>query len=681
MKFSYALIKKLSPRLPAISKVVEASNLYSFEVEEFSGDLIDIALPANRYSDAASHIGIAREVSAALDKPFKSPVKAIINPPSDQGFLKVEVENKAACPRYSARVFEIKKLPASPAWMKNVFKTCGLKPINGIVDLTNYVMLETGQPLHAFDADKIAKKDKGQEARAIIVRKAKNGEKMETLDGQRFELNSNDLVIADSSKALGIAGIKGGLNSGVDGRTRRIIIEAATFDPVRIFKTSKRLKLITDASIRFSHGLSPELAGQGMDRITELLVKSGAKLVDSVDIYPKKTGDEIIGFSTEKYSRLIGAEISAAKAKKIFMNLGFSIVTRVNADSDADKRGYKNISVNSRSNQRKSAFLVRVPAWRTDMENPEDLIEEAARFVGYNKMKPQMPTVALKPAQEEDMVILKEKVRRFLVNVNLNEVYNHSFSDEGGKSAIELENPISSEFKELRQTLQAGLLKNVADNGRFFDEVRIFEIGKVFRNEGGKVRERLHLGISIGAKKKSYVLELKGIFEDLLKSLGFYDFHMSESVGGETLQIESGKKIFGGIKTFNIGKGLPAGRQGWVASVGEVDLDAILPVIEEERAFKPLPKYPAVMRDISVLLSVDARIGEVMETIGEASSKYVEDVDLIDEYVDKKFDGKQSLTFRIIFQSEEKTLTDAEVDRDLAKIISALKRAFKAEVR
>lgn len=633
--------------MPGISKVAEASNLHSFEVEEAEGDMLDIAMPANRYSDAASHIGIAREVSAALDKPFKSPVKTIINPPSGQGILKVEVENKAACPRYSARVFEIKKLPASPVWMKNVFKTCGLKPINGIVDLTNYVMLETGQPLHAFDADKLSGKK-------IIVRKARNGEHFETLDNQRFELNSGDTVIADSSKALAIAGIKGGLNSGVDGRTKRIVIEAANFDPVRVFKTSRRLKLITDASIRFSHGLSPELAGQGMDRITELLIKSGAKLVDSVDVYPKQAADEIIGFSIEKYASLIGAEISAAKAKKIFMNIGFSI--------------------EKPKNPAKDSFVVRVPAWRTDVETPEDLIEEAARFVGYNKMKPQMPTVALKPAQEEDMVILKEKVRRFLVNVNLNEVYNHSFSDEGGKSAIELENPISSEFKELRQTLQAGLLKNVADNGRFFDEVRIFEIGKVFRNEGGKVRERLHLGISIGAKKKSYVLELKGIFDDLLKSFGLYDFSMTESADRKNLQIGLGKKIFGNIKTINLEK-------GWVASVGEMDLDAILPVIEEERAFKPLPKYPAVMRDISVLLSVDARIGEVMETIETASSKYVENVDLIDEYVDKKFDGKQSLTFRIVFQSEDKTLTDAEVDRDLAKIISALKRAFKAEVR
>ncbi len=648
MKFSYALIKKLSPRLPGITKVAEASNLYSFEVEEAAGDLLDIAMPANRYSDAASHIGIAREVSAALEKPFKSPVKEIINPPSGQGILKVEVENRAACPRYSARVFEIKKLPATPAWMKGVFKTCGLKPINGIVDLTNYVMLETGQPLHAFDAGKLA-------SGKIIVRKAKNGEKIETLDGQRFELNPNDIVIADSSKALGIAGIKGGLNSGVDGRTRRIIVEAANFDPVRIFKTSRRLKLVTDASVRFSHGLSPELAGQGMDRITELLIKSGAKLVDSVDIYPKKAGDGIIEFTPERYKSLIGAEISQAKAKKIFMSIGFLI----------EKNGAKKKSPDS--------FLVRVPAWRTDVENQEDLIEEAARFIGYNKMKPQMPTVALKPAQEEDMVILKEKVRRFLVNVNLNEVYNHSFSDEGGKSAVGLENPISSEFKELRQTLQAGLLKNVADNGRFFDEVRVFEIGKIFKSEGGNVRENLHLGIAIGARKKSSVLELKGIFDDLLRSLGLEDFRMTESAG-EALRIESGKRIFGSIKAANLEK-------GWVASVGEISLDAILPVIEEERAFKPLPKYPAVMRDISVLLSVDARIGQVMEAIERASSKSVEDVDLIDEYVDEKFDGKQSLTFRIIFQSEDKTLTDAEVDRDLSKIISELKKTFRAEVR
>ncbi len=655
MKFSYALIKKLSPRLPGISKVAEASNLYSFEVEEATGDLLDIAMPANRYSDAASHIGIAREFSAALEKPFKSPIKPIINPTGGRGIVDVEVENKTACPRYSARVFEIKKLPATPAWMKGVFKTCGLKPINGVVDLMNYVMLETGQPLHAFDADKLASAGGKKETKKIVVRNAKKGERMETLDNQHFELDTSDVVIADSHKALAIAGIKGGANSGVDGKTRRIIVEAANFNPVKIFKTSRKLKLITDASSRFSHGLSPALAGQGMDRATELLVKGGAKLVDSIDIYPKQAGDGIIGFSPEKYKSLIGAEISQAKAKKIFTSIGFSI----------EKSGLKKQSADS--------FFVRVPAWRTDVETQEDLIEEAARFVGYNKMKPQMPTVALKPAQEENMVVLKEKVRRFLANVNLNEVYNHSFSDEGGKQAVELENPISSEFKNLRQTLEVGLFKNIADNGRFFDEVRVFEIGKVFKAEGGNVRESLRLGIAVGARKKSFILELKGIFEDLFQSLGLEDFRMAESAG-KVLRIESGKKIFGSIKTANLEK-------GWVASLGEISLDAILPVIEEERAFKPLPKYPAVMRDISVLLPVDIRIGQVMEIIERASSKFVEDTDLIDEYIDEKFDGKQSLTFRIIFQSEDKTLTDAEVDRDLSKIISELKKTFGAEVR
>ncbi len=688
MKFSYSLIKKLSPRLPNISKAAETLNLYSFEVEDAAGDLLDIALPANRYSDAASHLGIARELSAALGKPLKNPVKLIVNPPSDQGLIEVEVENKAACPRYAARVFEIKKMPATPLWMKNVLKTCGVKSINGVVDLMNYVMLEVGQPLHAFDFDKIADK-RGRHAdkrgkfqrnsalsqhksASIIVRKAKKGERIETLDGQRLELDANDIVIADASRAIAIAGAKGGANSGVDGKTRRIVVEAANFDPVRIFKTSRRLKLATDASIRFSHGLSPALVDFGMDRVTELLKKSGAKLVDSVDVYPRRAGDEIIEFDAEKYENFIGAAVSPAKAKKIFARLSFAVVK---ARTNADKK-----SASISRNQHKSAFLVRVPAWRTDIENPEDLMEEIARFVGYNKLKPQAPAISLKPAEEEDIVVFKDRMRKFLSGAGLNEVYNHSFSAEGGSAAVELENPISSEFKNLRQSLAGGLIKNVKDNGRFFDEVRIFEIGKVFKKTKSGVGEKLNLGVAIGARKKSFIREVKGIVDDLLKGLGVADFYMAES-GAGNLQIEIDKKIIGNIKIVDVGKGLPAGRQGWVATVGEMNLDAILPIVEEERAFKPLPKYPAVMRDVSILLPADVRIGRVLEVIDGASSEIAENVDLVDEYVDKKFDGKQSLTFRIIFQSEERTLTDAEVNRDLSKIIAALKKSFKAEIR
>jgi len=725
--------------VPQESKLIEAFNLHSFEAEDLGSDCIEIDLPANRYSDAASHIGIAREAAAIFGLKFQSPVKTIVNPPADQGFLKIEIRNPKLCSRYCGRYFEINpsthsataqggergrttssgrgKIASSPLWMQKILKTCGLKPINNIVDLMNYVMLETGQPLHAFDADKIANihesKHKSSQisairgqirenSRCIIVRKAKKGEKIETLDGQKFILDSDALVITDSIRPLAIAGIKGGEYAGVTKRTKRIIVEAANFDSVNIFKTSRKLKLLTDAAIRFSHNISPELVQIGMDRATELLQKIGARLADSVDVYLKPVGEEVIEFDVKEYEDLIGAPILFAKAKKYFQSLGFSI-----------ENNFLNPS------RIKEAILVRVPAWRTDIENFEDLAEEVNRLEGYNSLKPKPPLVGLKPAVEEDSIVFKDKIRNILINFQLDEVYNYSFvgdadicgqyADKRGlnisvnprrnqreSALVELENPVSQEFKYLRPSLEIGLIKNTVQNSRFFDKVRIFEVGKVFQKSGSGVRERLLLGIVLATKKQSLVLELKGILSDLLKSVGIIDFAMIEA--GDMLRIESDHQVLGNLKSVHL-------KKGWVAAVSEIDLDKFLQLVEEEREFRPLPKYPSVIRDISILVSGEARIGDIVQLIQEANPKLIEDVDLIDEYditqinadtdADKRrYDigvnqrrnlresaAKQSLTFRIIFQAEDRTLTDAEVNREMEKIGKVLRKKFRAEIR
>ena len=422
------------------------------------------------------------------------------------------------------------------------------------------------------------------------------------MDGQKFILEPDVLLIADIKKPLAIAGIKGGEYAGVTKRTKRIIVEAANFDSVSIFKTSRKLKLITDAAIRFSHNISPSLAQIGMDRATEFLTKTGWKLIDSVDIYPKparfagasarRVGEEVIEFAPPKYEDLIGAPISLIKAKKYFQSLGFSIEN--------------NLSNPSRI---KEAILVRVPAWRTDIENFEDLAEEVSRLEGYNSLKPKPPLVGLKPATEEDGIVFKDKIRNILVNFQLDEVYGYSFVGEGSKDAVELENPISREFRYLRPTLETGLLKTVVQNSRFFparggsafggDKIRVFEIGKVFRRSANGVRERLSLGIALAAKKQPLILELKGIVDELLKSVGFADFLMVEA--GGLLRIESGRQILGNIKTAHLparGRSASGGEKGWVSAVCEIDLDKLLQLVEEEREFRPLPKFPSVIRDI-----------------------------------------------------------------------------------
>ena len=655
----------------------------SFETENADGDLIEITLPANRWSDAASHIGIAREAAAIFGLKLKNPEKRIVNLPENLGFLDVKVLNKKDCPRYAARLFEIKKVSSSPRWLQNILKTCGLKPINNIVDLMNYAMLEAGQPLHVFDADHIAdlrghhadSHGKGQRSSAssrrqsasIVVRRAKKGEKIETLDGQRLILSPDVLVIADAKNPLAIAGIKGGASSGVSRSTKRIIVEAANFNPVLIYKASRRLKLATDASLRFSHGLSPALVDFGLDRVTELLVRGGAKLLDSADIVSGRETEEIIEFSGAKYESVIGAPIKVDEAERCFKLLGFG--------------------VEREPKSRTGSFLVRIPPWRTDLEEPEDLIEEIARLENYNKFSPAPPAVSIKPAQEEDVIVLKDKVRTALINFQLDEVYNSSFLGdadfrEAEKAGLRSEfwggtagvlNPVAEDKKYLRPSLLLLLRKNTESNSRFLDKVRIFEIGKVFNGKAGGVSERLSLGIVLAAKKEPrLILEIKGVADELLKSLGVDDFSLIPS--GDVVRAEVDHQILGAMYPVRM-------ERGWTAAFGEFDLDKILNLTEEKREYVPLKRFPAVMRDISILVSRDVRIGDVVQEIQDANAKLIENVDLVDEYVDEKLGGKQSLTFRIIFQADDRTLTDEEVNKEMIKIANVLKKGYRAEIR
>jgi len=628
------------PSMPPKQKMIDAFSLHVCEVEEVKGDTIDINLPANRYSDLASHIGVAREVAAIFNLNFKNPVKAIVSPPENQGILKLEVKAGKFVPRYAARMFELGKSNANPPWMKKVLASCGLKPINEVVDIMNFVMLETGQPLHAFDADKI----KG----GIVVRMAKKGEKIETLDGGSHTLSEEMLVIADKERPLAIAGIKGGLHSGVSGDTKRIIMEAGNFGAVSVFKTSKALKLETDAAIRFRHGISPVLVDWGLDRATELLTEMGAKLMDSVDIYDKSRGEGVIGFSAPMYEKLIGEPVSLKEAESMFKKRGFTV-----------------------QNKKKDRFSVRIPAWRTDLEEPEDLIEEISRFKGYEELPPKAPLVSLASAKEDDITVLKDLARETLARLGLDEVYNYSFLAEKEPEMLSLQNPISRDLAYLRKNLWKGLLKNVEENGRFMDEIRIFEIGDIFKATLRENVEEVHLGICLGKKKEVQILEIKGIMGELFSALGIVDFETEEREG--MLRIESDHKVMGEIRTVPLSK-------NWIATVAEFNLSRILDVAEGEREYKPLSKFPAVTRDVSLIVESNVRIGEMVEIL-ERAGEDVLDVDLIDEYVDEKLGGEQSLTFRIVFQAEDRTLTDGEVNKSLEKMLQALRQKFKVEVR
>ncbi len=663
MKFSFSLIKKIAPGKYAKEQLVEKLNLHSFEAVDVGGDVLEISVTPNRFSDASSHIGIAREVAVVMGSGFKDPADENLKfDHKDQGVFRVNIKNKHLCKRYLAAYADKVKIGPSPTWLKEVLASCGLRSINNVVDIMNYVMIETGQPLHAFDADKV----KG----GLIIRNAKKGESIETIDNQRFNLDEGVLVIADSDKPLAIAGIKGGKSSEVSNSTKRLLIESANFESSNIYKTSRRLGLRTDASVRFSHSLSPELAARGMKRALMLLQElAGAEIHMPVDIYPKKQSKEILPLDMKKINSLIGVEFKQSEVSALLQKLGFAV------------KGKK----------------VEVPFLRNDIQNIEDLAEEIVRFKGLEHLPAKPPHIALGVATEEDIVVLKDQVRNFLASAGYSEVYNYSLVSETDcnrspaiirsreAKVARLENPMSAQLAVLRDSLASGLVRNLKENKRYFDQVRVFEIGNVFQEKDGhsassgrgKIEEKTVLGIALAAKDG--ILEIKGVVEMILTRLGVTDYALIpiDNADGyikpvEALRIELGGAPVGYLGSLSVMSG----------ALMEIDLGALIRETREEKEFIPLAKYPAITRDMSLLVDQDVRVGDILSTIQQASAKLVEDVDLIDWYQDEKLgDNKKSLTFRIVFRSEERTLTDANADKEMAMVNQSVVEKFDADLR
>ncbi|MFA5386368.1 MAG: phenylalanine--tRNA ligase subunit beta [Candidatus Paceibacterota bacterium] len=644
MKFSYTLLKKLVPGLKNKQQVIDALNMHAFEAADLGKDTIDVSIYPNRFSDAASHFGLAQELSAILNLELKLPKTKLQKSVKNSKKFSVTIRDKNLCPRYIGQYFENVKVGQSPKWMQDILKNCGLRPINNIVDITNYVMLEIGEPMHAFDYDKLT-------SGSIIIRRAEKGEKIITLDNEAYKLDSDVLVIADSKNPLAIAGIKGGKKAEITKDTKRIILEAANFDGVNIYKTHKAIGLVTDAAVRFSHNISSVLPVLAINRGRELLEEiADAKPGEMIDVLAKSIAKKVIRFDVEKFNKLIGVKSDATKIIDILKRLGFNIV------------------LNSRT-KLPDSFLVEVPPVRTDVEIFEDLAEEVARIIGYNNLRALPPYVHLSPSGFEDEIVLKDKIRNILMGLGLDEVYNYSFSSQ--KNGVELLNPIAEDKKYLRPSLISLLAQNITDNFRFLNEVKIFEIGKVFTGNKNAVKETLYLGLAVGHKNKKVqetFSELKGMIEELFKRIGLVDFTFGE--GKDRVEIYSNNETIGWAEHEKN------------ANIAEMNLEKILEFVEEEFEYEPLSKFPAATRDISVLVKSSARIGDIMQEIESVDPILINDIDLIDEYEGEHFEeNKKSLTFRIVFQHKDRTLTDKEVDEKMARIHSVLSDKFNAQIR
>lgn len=677
MKFSYTLLKKLVPEIKNAKALEQHLSLYAFEVDSVEEKTFDIKLPANRYGDAASHWGVAQEIAATMGVRFgeqktiatllaKSVATTVKQP------LRVTIEDTELCPRYIGAYCEDVKVGESPKWIKDILIECGMRPINNVVDIMNYVMLETGQPLHAFDYDKL-------EGGTLVVRRARKGEQIVTLDDQKVALTQEMLVIADAKHPLAIAGIKGGKLAEVDKHTKRIVIEAANFDAVSIYKTSRAVGILTDASARFSRTLSPELATLGTLRAKTLLQEIvGITQKGVVDRYPKKQAKKILKFDLALCNAFLGTQFTAKTVRTYFELLGFCI-TPASATTPVST----------------GVFFVTVPPLRTDIEHPHDLYEEIVRLHGFGNLQSVAPRVSLVPSGFEDGIVLKDKIRRALASLGVDEIYTHSFVGDqfGGHDAdirselVALENPISKEYAFMRPTLAAGLHSAVDSNSRYFDSVAAFEIGRVFAKHKKEIKENVILGIALAGKGTEQFFALKGLLHELFNQIGLTDVSMIEDKEqeprfagayiseAEMLCIESDGVCLGYMAKM---KHMPA---KWHGSIVELDMTLLTKLVVAEHEYLPLPKYPSIVRDISVLVGVDIRVGDIMQAIQGTNTDIIEDVDLIDEYENEALDRKRSLTFRIVFQAQDRTLTDEAVHKDMETIIALLHKKFSAEVR
>lgn len=697
MKFSYNWLKEYVSKISPPQRVAADLTMGIFEVEnveQLNNDwLLDIKVLSNRAHDCLSHLGIVREIAALSSNKFNEPAA---KPKEDKSlkikdFLSVEVKEPKLCPRYSARVLVDIKVGDSPQWMQERLKTCGLRPINNIVDITNYVMLECGQPLHAFDLDKINTKGTNTDTKGtkrIIVRRAQKGEEIMTLDeGQAKRiLNENVLVIADEKRAIGIAGIKGGKGTEIDVQTRRIALEAANFNPVNIRQSSKFLNLRTDASWRFENSPDINLTVWALDRAAQLITELAGGRVASgiIDVAAQVQKPWSAAVAHSYIESLLGIKIKTEQVLQIFACL--------------------DLPVKQIKKARDVYYEVKVPTRRADLLNQEDLIEEIGRLFGYQNIPAKMPAGELIGALENEQLFYLDEIKDILVGLGYSEVYNYSLIGEADKKLYdlkdlaELANPLSQEQKYFRPNLAVGLVKNLQANLKYFqsassgwqaEALRLFEEGHVFSLQGKKIIEQRKIGglvyLPDSRLKDRAFYELKGTIEILFNKLGLTDIWNDDYIQeglpanwrlvlhpSKSAQIKVGQEMIGFIGEPNpliLSQMEIEGRP----AIFEFDFARIVELIDEEKIYQTPSKYPAITRDLSLLVEANTKVEEVINEIENAAGELLEDVDLFDIYEGEDLSEEQkSLAFHLIWQSDERNLTDAEVSKLMEKIIKAI---------
>lgn len=604
----------------------------------YNDDLVmDLEITPNR-GDCLSHLGVAREIASLTAKSIaKEPISLQMVSQPVSAELTVKIDNINLCPRYLARKINNVKIGPSPEWLQKRLILCGLKPINNVVDITNYIMIDLGQPLHAFDASKVSNG-------SIIVRKAKKGETIKILDGSDINLETSDLLIADETKAIAIAGVMGGYDSQITHDTTDVILEAAEFDRISVRRTSKIHNLTTDASYRFERGIDPALVEYSLNKAAKLIREiAGGTILQGIVKQDTEIIAEIVPFECSDINRLLGTELKDDEIKVILKHRGFKI-----EGNDA-----------------------LIPSWRHDIERWQDLAEEVMCVYGLENIS--LKSVPKSSSPKRSAYYYKEYLKNILVATGFSEVYNYSFmSEKEAKAAklktnelLEVVNPVSPEIKYMRNSLIPGMIASVSRNPSF-DPILIFEVGNVFDKKG----EYTHLCVmSSGSGAENTIRKAA---EDISKIIKGAVINV-DVLSRDELNVYKVKKpavFYFDLSLENISK---------LMEIDEAKLN--LKIDKKDITYRPISKYPSVTRDLAFIVDKDLPAREV-ETEIYSISEMINRVELFDEFASDKFGkNKKNLAFHIFLQAPDRTLKDTEADEIINNVIETVEKKYKAKLR
>ena len=644
------------------------------DVLNLKEDIIDFEITSNR-PDCLSIEGLGRETAVSLNKEFKNPRKNIdeqkVEDKKEIEGLTVEITAPDLCYRYIARIVKNVKIGPSPEWMKRRLKACGIRSINNIVDITNYVMLEMGQPMHAFDINSI-------EGKHITVRRAKNGEKITTLDEQERILDENDLVISDKNKAVAIAGVMGGLNSEIENDTQTVVFESAVFYGGSVRKTAKKVGLRTEASSRFEKGLSAENALRAINRAVELVEQIGAGEVieGKIDVYPTKQKINKIPLEVEKINNLLGIQLSKQEMIDILEKL------EIKVEND----------------------MAIAPYFRMDLEFVADIAEEILRFYGYDKLETTLANAETTIGTRNKEQKIQKKITEILVNSGLSEIYTYGFVSQKDleqskikesliENAITIQNPLSEEYKLMRPTTVPSMMQMLANNANKKNQnVKLFDISRNYKNinneiENGEVPLQENI-LTIGMYgDDTDFYTLKGLVENILESISVSKYDIEKETQNTSYHPGRCANLKVGIDTIaTIGEVHPEVLANYDiekrAYLAEINITKLVKYSRENKKYVEVPKFPAVERDIAMLVDEKIEVGQIEKIITKKGKKLLESIKLFDIYRNEKLgENKKSVAYSLIFRDKNKTLSDEEINKAMESIIEELQKTIGAELR